>query len=118
MKKEVVVFRKDVSGGETIILDERIKSNGRIVEVRVRFYDGSEGSFHVRPYVLHKGSLQENVVSYPDQGEQFISGNDDYFNFPVSVDVENDDQLKVWAENTSTFLYTLVVDVVLVYDQE
>jgi hypothetical protein len=115
VKKEVVLFRKDIQPGVSEILSERIKSNGAVKSVKVRFYDGSEGSFHVNPYVLHKGSLQENVVSYPDGGEKYMSGNDDDFNFDVSIPIEIDDELKVYVNNTSSFVYTLVCDIGVVY---
>ena len=48
--------------------------------------------------------------------EKFLSGDDDYFVFPVSASVVADDNLAIWVNNTDTqYTYTLVCDVVVQY---
>lgn len=119
MKKEIISFRKDIQPNETITLSERIKSNGLIEEIRVRFYPGLERSLQIRPYVLHDNRMTEDCFTYPEGTDKFLSGDDDYLIFPVSIQVELDDELKIWTFNNNLdYVYTLVIDVVISYDYE
>lgn len=99
MKKEVISFRKEINASKTDVLQERIKSDGTIEEIRVRFYQGVQKSLQVEPFIEHKGHQIEQMISYPSTTDQFISGDDDYFIYPVSVPVEYDDFIKVKAKN-------------------
>lgn len=119
MKKEVISFRKDIQPGENVTLTERVKWNGAVKQLRIRFYPGVERALHVRPYVLHKAQLPENIITYVQESEQYISGDDDFYEFPCLIPVEYDDEVKVWARNDNdVYLYTLVVDVILQYELE
>jgi hypothetical protein len=116
MKAEVIAIRKDIPAGETGIFTEMIKDDGRIQEVRARFYSGQERALKVRPYISHKAQRIEDLFTYVEGSENYLSGDDDTFVFPASVKVEYDDELKVWYENSSAYTYTLVLDIVIVYD--
>jgi hypothetical protein len=119
VKKEVLSFRKDIQPGASETITERIKENGRVVNIRLRFYPGVERELRVRPYVLHKGQKQEDVFTYAGDTEAYITGDDDYLEFAVSIDVEYDDEMKVFASNeNATYAYTLVCDVIIVYAVE
>lgn len=119
MKKEIVSFRKNVEPGQIVTLSERVKWNGAVMGVRIRFYPGPERSLHVRPYVRHKNQLSENLMTYAGDTEPYISGDDDYFVFPSRLPVEFDDELIVWAENADeNYIYTLSVDLILSYERE
>jgi hypothetical protein len=119
VKKEVIAIRKDVLPNEKVTIRERIKDNGLIEELRVRFYPGQERALQVRPYVLHDSRRIEDVFTYPDNTELFISGDDDYLIFPVSVGVRYDDEFIVEAfNNNANYTYTVVVDVVVSYEME
>jgi hypothetical protein len=116
-KKEVVIFRYDLPAGKKVTLKERIKADCTLTEVRVRFYAGQEGSLHVRPYIMHKNQRPEEIFTFVDGGNNFLSGEDDSaVPYPVSVSAEYDDELVVEAENTSTFVYTVFVDMIVDYD--
>jgi hypothetical protein len=116
MKKEVVSFRKVIAPATTEVLKERIKDNGEIEEIRIRFNTGQERALKVRPYVIHHANRQEDVFTYAETTETHLSGEDDYFIFPVSVSVQYDDQIAVWVSNTDlSFSYTVSVDVVISY---
>jgi hypothetical protein len=116
MKKEVMSFRQDVPAGETVIIKERIKDNGTIEQVRVRFYAGQEKELQVRPYVEHHARNSEDVISYAEGTQPFLSGEDDEFIFPCAVDVQYDDSFVVWAKNNDlVYTYTVSVDVVISY---
>ena len=115
MKSEVVSFRKKVLAGENVILKERVKSDGSVSEVRVRFYPGSELSLQVKPFVKHKGSRDEDFFTYAEGTDQFLSGDNDSFVFPVTVGVQYDDEICVYVNNTGAYEYSLVVDILLQY---
>lgn len=117
MKKEVIVFKKVVAPGEEVRLTERVKDNGVIEEMRIRFYPGVERELAVNVYASHKVNAREDLVSYNEGAENLITGDDDYFIYPVSVPVEYDDELVVYAKNKSAiYPYTLSVDVIVGYD--
>lgn len=119
MKKEVISFRENIEPGQVLTISERVKWNGTVNGLRVRFYPGPERSLHVRPYVRHKNQLSEELFTYAGASEPYISGDDDYFKFPVLIPVEYDDEVVVWVENTdSNYVYTLSVDVILLYERE
>jgi 3-dehydroquinate dehydratase len=115
-KKEVIVFRYNLAGGQKVTLKERIKADCTIVEVRVRFYPGQENSLKVRPYILHKLNKPEEIFTYVEGGSVFLSGDDDRESYPVSLSAQYDDEVVVYAENTSIYEYTVAVDVVVDYD--
>lgn len=116
MKKEVLSFRKIINANTTDVLHERIKADGTIEEIRIRFYTGQQKSLQLNPFVEHKGNKIEQIISYPSTTDNFISGDDDYFIFPISVPVEYDDYFKIHAKNIDpTYNYTVTVDVVIDY---
>lgn len=116
MKSEVVSFRRDCLPNETQTLKERVKAAGRIQEVRIRFYPGQESALRVNPFVLHKGSKSENLVTYAEGTLTYFAGDDDYFVLPCSTLVENDDELCLYyLNNNGSFTYTLAVDIVIIY---
>ena len=117
MKAEVMSFRQDISPGQMVTLTERIKDKGEIIEVRVKFYPGQERALQVRPFVQLFNSMTEDLFTWGGGStEKFLSGDDDYFVFPVSASVVADDNLAIWVNNTDTqYTYTLVCDVVVQY---
>lgn len=115
-KKEVFSFRRIVSGGESGYLDARIKSPGTVEEVRARFYQGQQRSLKVRPIVLHKGNKTENLLTFADGTDPYLSGDNDYLTFPIVVTVDYDDTLRVYYDNTDNANdYTLSIDVIVDY---
>lgn len=117
MKAEVISFRKDINPNSSETLRERVKADGSLIEIRVRFYPGQERSLQIRPFVQLFNNLQEDVFTYGDgTTENYLSGDDDYFIYPVQVDLKMDDVVCILATNTdSTYAYTCVVDCVIQY---
>lgn len=115
-KVEVVSFRKVIAPSTEQTFVERIKSPGTIEQARVRFYPGQQKALQVQPYVIHKGQLREDLLTYSEGTDKYLSGDDDTFEFPCVVTVDYDDELHVYAKNTdATYSYTLVIDVVVDY---
>lgn len=115
-KKEVISFRKTIAPNTTEILQERIKSDGTIEGVRIRFYSGQQLALRVNPYVEHKGRKYENLLTYAEGTSTFLSGDDDRFDYPTVLNVDYDDFLKVWVQNTDLVnAYDVVVDITIDY---
>lgn len=119
MKKEVIAIRKNVLPLESGVVVERVKYDGFIEQVIVRFYAGQEGELKVYPFVLHKGMKPETFFTYPEGTDPELSGEDDSFTYPLSINIEYDDEIHVRYENKSaTYEYTLVTDIVVSYYSE
>lgn len=116
MKKEVMAFRKVISGGRNLTLSERLKANGTVEEIRVRFYPGQQRSLQISPYVMHKSERREDLFTYPFNTETYLTGDNDYLVFPVTLDFEYDDEFHINVFNADYVnAYTLSVDVVVSY---
>lgn len=114
-KKEVIIFRKLIAPGEKLTFEERIKENGTIESVKLRFYSGQEMNLKVYPFVRHTGNRIENFTTSPTN-EPYIMGDDDAFVFDVVIPVWNDDTLTVMVENASlTYSYNMVCDITVDY---
>ena len=118
MKKEIISIRKDINPGQTVQFKERLKDNGALVNVNIRFYPGVENDLKVEPYILHKGNKREDVVTYVEGADTFISGDDDRLTFPVYVEFQYDDEFVCEVENVGAFAYTLVLDAIVEYVYE
>lgn len=117
-KVDVISFTKKIpKGTKNLILSERIKDNGTVIAVNVRFYPGQQLSLQVRPYIEPKGTKGiVDLLTYPDGTEQFLFGDDDRRSFTNGLAVKYDDYVKVMVTNTSdTYDYTLVCDVTVAY---
>jgi hypothetical protein len=64
-KKEVISFRSTIPAGETLDFTERVKADGTIEKLTVRFYQGQQKALEVVPRVIHKGEKIEDMLSYP-----------------------------------------------------
>lgn len=114
-KKEVITFRKAIAPLEELTLIERVKDNGTVENVKLRFYSGQEMKLKVLPFVRHTGNKIEYLTSSPT-GDYFIAGDDDNFILDVVVPVFYDDEIHVKVINESTeYIYNLVCDVTIDY---
>jgi hypothetical protein len=117
VKAEVISFRYDVDPVEEFTLKERLKADGVVTQVNIRFYTGVENSLEVKPFVLHKGRRAEDIFTYAEFTKPSISGDDDFFQFPVTLDFQYDDEFCVYFKNSDPVnTYTLCVDVFVNYE--
>lgn len=115
-KKEVVAIRTKILPNETKTITERIKADGTVENINVRFYYGQQLALKVYPYVRHMGNKLEGLLTYPEGAENSISGDDDIFKFDIVCPVKNDDELYIIIENTSSeFEYNVAIDIVVDY---
>lgn len=114
-KKEVIAFRHTIPPGGKGVLSERIKADGTIEGIKVKFYIGQELYLKVMPYIRHIGNKVEYPITVVGNGGKWLTGDDDNFSFEVVIPVKNDDEFVVEFENTSDYEYNLVVDVIVDY---
>lgn len=74
----------------------------------IRFYDGPRLSLEVSP-VRIRG--QDRVPLIDHIGLETVVGDDDYFEFHVSEELEEDDELAVEVTNTGDYDYHFVADI-------
>lgn len=115
-QKEIVKFVKDIEPGEQMTIKERLKMNGMIEHVSIRFYAGVERALKVRPYIQHHSEKLQDMFTFAQGMENTISGDDDLFEYDVAIEIFNDDELCIWVHNTDlNYPYTLVCDVAVNY---
>lgn len=117
MKKEIISFRSNISALDDTSFKERIKDNGVIEELRIRFNPGCQNTLLVNPYVSHKIKKREDLITFAEGTQTFISGDNDYFVFPVYIPVEYDDDLIVECQSIDTLYdHMLAIDIVISYE--
>lgn len=109
-KREVVLIRKTVPAGQSVEIRERIKSDGTLEAMKIRFYAGEGLTLQVRPVVEKRGGQAVDVVTYPAGTDNFIIGDDDYLEYTPVIAVSNDEELVVYATNTGGVDSKLVID--------
>jgi hypothetical protein len=115
-KKEVISFRKVIPANSTDVLAERIKTDGTIEQLSVKFYQGQQKALKVIPFVEHKGHMIEQMLTYPSTTDSYLSGDNDYFKYDIVIPVAYDDYIKVQVINTDLVnAMTVVVDVTIDY---
>lgn len=113
---DVMSFRKVVPHGQTVKLSQNVQADGTVQEVRVRFYAGQEKGLKVTPYILHTSNRRQDLINYAPDSDPYLSGENDYFVYPVVMAVGDLDSICVDATNTDpNYDYSLVVDVVVDY---
>lgn len=115
-KKEVIYFDKVIPAGQTLEFTSKVKDDGTIEKLTVKFYIGQEKGLRVIPTVIHNNNQPEALITYPTGTEQYLSGDDDYFDFPIVVPVALNDVIKLKAINTdSTYDYHLTAAITIDY---
>lgn len=102
-KVEVVSFRKKIpkgsNGDNKIILKEKIKDAGTVEGIKGMFYEGQGKNLTVYPYVIHKGNRKEDLITYVEGTDPFLSGNKRFVDVPANCQVDKDDYIYMEIEN-------------------
>jgi hypothetical protein len=119
VKKEVIAIRRDMQPLEEVTIKERVKYNGFIQSIYLRFYAGQEEELKVLPYVVHKGQKVEHFFTFGEDTDNLLAGEDDSLSFGLTIPIELDDEIHVRITNTNdTYNYTAVCYIEVVYDFE
>ncbi len=96
-----------------------LTGHGYVTKCMINFAVGENGTLHLRPYVMHPGELLNDLIKYPPEGDQYISGDGNTYELACYQEVENHTELRVWYENTGapdTADSQLIVDIIVQYD--
>jgi len=114
-KKEIITLRESIPTSTSKVYAERVKDNGTIESVKLRFYSGQEMQLKVLPYIRRTGNRIEYLTTSPNDNK-YIYGDDDYFILDVVIPVYYDDEIIVEVINESpTYAYDLSVDITIDY---
>lgn len=114
---ESIPLRKKIeAGAKGVTITERIKALGTLQGIRFIFAPGQEGDLHIRPFILRKGGFLETILTFPEEGLNYLNGDDIVLEYPVITPVENDENIVIYADNMDDENdYTLQVDVFIDY---
>lgn len=111
------VFRKIVAAGEEDFLKAKVVSHGYVTGVQIRFAPGESGTLHLRPVMVIPGEIYVDLLEYAENGDHFISGDDETMRSEIRFETENNAELRVYYHNTGTDESFVNVDIEVMYFQ-
>ena len=114
-RKEVISFRKIISGESELDISERVKDYGTVENIKIKFYQGQQLALQIRPIILKAHGTPVDLISYAEETDEFLSGDDDYFIYDINIPVSIDNQIILKCKNLASFDVNVVVDVTIDY---
>jgi hypothetical protein len=114
-RKESVRFAKAVSAGTTEELTYRVEKDATVEHLMVRIYRGAELDLHVKPFIkTGDDDSRRRIDLVQFNGKDFVDGDGDKWEFPVSEPVKEGDLIGVEAENKDgTYDYDFAMNVTI-----
>jgi hypothetical protein len=109
-------FSDSVATDSGVVLTKELERDATVERVDVRVYRGAEFALEVEPFVDREKdpdrTQREPLLTY--RGRQFVAGDGDRFQFPVSRDVKSGQTVGVQATNqSSNFAYDFNTTLIL-----
>lgn len=102
--RDTIRFAGSVSGGDSETERHQVDTPSRIEQVNVRIYRGAELSLHVLPFIEFGTDPDRRerlpVVTFAGE-KQYVDGDDDAWEFPVEIPIDDDELIGVEITNTS-----------------
>ena len=97
-----VRFAESVDPDSSVTLSYELPQDATIEEVTVRIYRGAELDLHVTPWHNPAGGrdVQEPLITF--EGKEYIDGDGDHWEFPLSDGVKEGDTIGVTIDNVSS----------------
>ena len=108
------VFQGALAAGTATTYEMELTAPGKITELHIKFAAGENGTLHIRPMVIQNGEIPIDLVAYGPGLNNFISGDDEQFNFKCFMPIENGAKIRIVADNQGA--YTSFVDVAVIVD--
>jgi hypothetical protein len=70
-----------------------VPSDSTLERVAIRIYVGAELSLQLEPYILRSRNTREEMICFVNAGKTVIDGDDDKFEFDVSIPMWQGDQI-------------------------
>lgn len=109
------VFQGGLAAGTAATYESELTAPGTITDIHIKFAAGENGTLHIRPMVIQNGEIPIDLVSYGPGLNQFVSGDDEQFNFKCFMPVENGTKIRINADNTGAYLSFVDVAVIVEY---
>lgn len=114
--KETIHFGLSVPANTASDLQFHVPYAATIDRLRVRIYAGAQLTLQIKPIVRRLSNQTENIVKYAQNGKKFLDGDDDVFDFGVSIPIFEDEDIIIEYKNTDLInAYDFAVDVELDY---
>jgi hypothetical protein len=108
-------FADRVDPDDSVTLTHTVEEAATVEQMTVRIYRGAEHDLHVEPYIdRSRGDREQREPLVTYQGKEFIDGDNDFFEFPLSREIEPDQNIGVEVSNLeSQYGYDFAVDLVV-----
>lgn len=101
--RDTIRFAEQVDPGATVTDRYQVDTPSRIEQVNVRIYRGAELDVRIVPF-LEFGSDPDHRERLPvltfAGSKQYVDGDDDAWEFPVEIPIDDDELVGVEVENT------------------
>jgi hypothetical protein len=90
---------QEVAAGASGELAVDVDAAGTLEGLKLRIYAGAENTLQLRPQRKTNGGY-ENLLAYGNDGKHYVDGDDDVWEWDLSIPVQKDDAIVVRYENT------------------
>lgn len=98
--KRGISFSETVAGNSNSITEYSVQADATVEKLSVRIYPGPETDFKIYPEIKREqADTVESLVRF--EGKQYVDGDDDVFEWDLSVPLYKDDVIQVRAENNT-----------------
>lgn len=111
------VFRKMINPGDEGVLSQKLVAHGYVTAVNVRFAAGEAATLQIRPVITIPGEITMDLFEYAENGDQYVSGDDENIRSDIKFEIENNTELKVYYKNTGLKQSFVNVDIAVMYFQ-
>ena len=111
------VFRKMVEAGAEGYLSATLVSHGFVTAVQIRFAPGEAATLQIRPVMVIPGEISIDLLEYADNGDFYVSGDDETIRSDIRFEIENKTELRVYYKNTGDAESFVNVDIQVTYFQ-
>lgn len=108
------VFQGSLAANTSAVYEKELYSAGTITGLHIRFAAGENGTLHIKPMVIQNGEIPIDLINYADGLNDYISGDDETFDFKAYMPVENGTKLRMVCDNQGA--YTSFVDIAVIVD--
>jgi len=101
VNREALRMALNVPAGVKGELTERIRGDCTIERASLRIYIGAQLDLEIRPMIERAGvgGIREPLIRYCSGGKQYIDGDDDVYNWILSIPLEVDDKIVLAYSN-------------------
>jgi len=108
------LFQGALAANTSAVYEKELFQSGTISNLHIKFAAGENGTLHIRPMVIQNGEIPIDLINYEENLNQYVSGDDEHFDFKCFMPVENGTKIRLVCDNTGA--YASFIDVAIVVD--